>query len=84
MTRFRPSLEILTHSGTLAGVYLIKRFSFSGEEALGWLRCVRPGSVMGPQQKYLLDYGREQTNGFAKKQISRPKKWKANTVRRMR
>lgn len=43
-------------AATLAGVYLIKRYGFSGDEAIGWIRLCRPGSVVGPQQKYLAEY----------------------------
>jgi cell division cycle 14 len=46
----------LGRTGTLIGCHLIKRFGFTGDEAIGWLRICRPGSVIGPQQTYLVDY----------------------------
>lgn len=49
----------LGRTGTLAGVYLIKKYGFTGDEAIGWIRLCRPGSIMGPQQKYLIDYAKE-------------------------
>ncbi|OHS94948.1 hypothetical protein TRFO_38872 [Tritrichomonas foetus] len=49
----------LTYSGTLAGCYLIKNYGFSAPEAIGWIRICRPGSVIGPQQQFLLDFEAE-------------------------
>ena len=46
----------LGRTGTLAGCYMIKNFGFTAAEAIGWIRLCRPGSVIGPQQKYLVTY----------------------------
>ena len=46
----------LGRTGTLAGVFLVKKYGFTGDEALAWVRICRPGSVMGPQQQYLATY----------------------------
>ena len=46
----------LGRTGTLAGIYLVKRYGFTGDEAIGWIRICRPGSIMGPQQQYLANY----------------------------
>ena len=43
----------LGRTGTLVAVYLIQTHGFAPREALGWLRIMRPGSVIGPQQHYL-------------------------------
>ena len=43
----------LGRTGTLIGVYLMRRHGFSAREAMGWLRIMRPGSVIGEQQHYL-------------------------------
>ena len=43
----------LGRTGTLIGLYLMKHHGFSAREAMGWLRIVRPGSVIGEQQQYL-------------------------------
>jgi cell division cycle 14 len=43
----------LGRTGTLIGVYLMRRFGFTAREAMGWLRIMRPGSVIGEQQHYL-------------------------------
>ena len=43
----------LGRTGTLTGAWLMKHAGFGADEAIGWLRIVRPGSVIGPQQQYL-------------------------------
>lgn len=45
----------LGRTGTMVGLYLMKHLGFSADEAMGWLRIARPGSVIGPQQQYLKD-----------------------------
>jgi hypothetical protein len=34
---------------------MMQHAGFAADEAIGWLRIVRPGSVIGPQQEYLKD-----------------------------
>jgi cell division cycle 14 len=46
----------LTHRGTLIGCHMIKNCGFSAREAIAWVRICRPGSVIGPQQLYLVGY----------------------------
>ena len=46
----------LGRTGTLAGCYLIKKFGFTAAEAIGWIRVCRPGSIIGPQQHYLVKF----------------------------
>ncbi|KAJ0404632.1 hypothetical protein P43SY_009845 [Pythium insidiosum] len=43
----------LGRTGTLVACYLMQQFGFSADEAIGWLRLCRPGSVVGPQQQFL-------------------------------
>jgi cell division cycle 14 len=45
----------LGRTGTLAALYLMKHHAFAAREAIGWLRVVRPGSVIGAQQHYLCE-----------------------------
>ena len=45
----------LGRTGTLIALYMMQHHGFAAREAMGWLRIVRPGSVIGPQQQYLLD-----------------------------
>jgi len=47
----------LGRTGVLICCYMIKHYGFTAEEALGYIRVCRPGSVIGPQQLYLLHYG---------------------------
>ena len=44
----------LGRTGVLICCYMMKHHGFSAEEAMGWIRVARPGSVLGPQQHYLL------------------------------
>lgn len=46
----------LGRTGTLIGCYAIKIFKFPASAFIGWCRICRPGSVLGPQQQFLLDY----------------------------
>jgi len=43
----------LGRTGTLIALYLMKHEGFTAKESIAWLRIVRPGSVIGPQQQYL-------------------------------
>jgi len=45
----------LGRTGTLNALYLIKHFHFSAEEAIAYIRICRPGSIIGPQQLFLLN-----------------------------
>lgn len=35
---------------------MIKHYNFSAPEAIGWIRLCRPGSIIGPQQHFLIHY----------------------------
>ncbi|KAJ4472139.1 tyrosine protein phosphatase [Lentinula aciculospora] len=43
----------LGRTATLIGAYLIWKYGFTANEAIAFMRIVRPGSVVGPQQQYL-------------------------------
>jgi cell division cycle 14 len=45
----------LGRTGTLIALYMMKHYGFTAREAMGWLRIVRPGSVIGPQQQFLCE-----------------------------
>lgn len=49
----------LGRTGVLICAYLIKHHGFSAEEAIGYIRVCRPGSVIGPQQNYLLSKAKQ-------------------------
>ena len=48
----------LGRTGTLIALCLMRSHGFTAREAMGWLRIMRPGSVMGEQQHYLCDQQR--------------------------
>ncbi|KAE9404464.1 phosphatases II [Gymnopus androsaceus JB14] len=43
----------LGRTATLIGAYLVWKYGFTANEAIAFMRIVRPGSVVGPQQQYL-------------------------------
>ncbi|KAG0345758.1 cell division control protein 14 [Podila humilis] len=43
----------LGRTGTLIAVYLMKTYGLTAREAIAFLRLMRPGSVVGPQQNWL-------------------------------
>lgn len=45
----------LGRTGTLIGLYAMKHYHFPAKAFLGWIRLCRPGSILGPQQKFLVD-----------------------------
>ena len=49
----------LGRTGTLIGTYALRKFQFPAAEFIAWCRICRPGSVVGPQQQFLVDYERE-------------------------
>jgi cell division cycle 14 len=44
----------LGRTGSLIGLYAMKHFGFPAAPFTGWIRIARPGSILGPQQHYLL------------------------------
>jgi protein-tyrosine phosphatase len=46
----------LGRTGTLIGCYAIRIFKFPAAAFIAWCRLCRPGSILGPQQQFLLDY----------------------------
>jgi cell division cycle 14 len=45
----------LGRTGTLIACYAIKHYHFNAADFIGWIRLCRPGSVLGPQQFFLLE-----------------------------
>ena len=43
----------LGRTGTLIALYMMRTHGFTARAAMGWLRIMRPGSVIGEQQHYL-------------------------------
>lgn len=44
----------LGRTGTLIGLYAMKHYHIPAEAFIGWIRIARPGSVLGPQQYFLV------------------------------
>ena len=44
----------LGRTGTLIALWLMRSRGFTAREAMGWLRIMRPGSIIGEQQHYLV------------------------------
>lgn len=38
----------LGRTGTLIGLWAMKKFKFPAEYFIGWIRIARPGSILGP------------------------------------
>lgn len=58
----------LGRTGTLIACWMMKEFGLTAGECMGWLRVCRPGSVIGPQQPYLVEkqkfcWGLSKSNG---------------------
>jgi len=45
----------LGRTGTLIAAYLVEHYRMTARQAIAWTRICRPGSVMGPQQSFLMD-----------------------------
>ena len=45
----------LGQTGALVALWLMRTHGFAAREAMGWLRIMRPGSVIGEQQHYLCE-----------------------------
>ena len=44
----------LGRTGSLIAIYCMKHFGFPPAAFIGWIRIARPGSILGPQQNYLI------------------------------
>lgn len=44
----------LGRTGSLIALYCMKHFGFPPAAFTGWIRIARPGSILGPQQQYLV------------------------------
>lgn len=51
----------LGRTGSLIGLYCMKHYAFPPAAFTGWIRICRPGSILGPQQHYLLEMEDEMT-----------------------
>lgn len=64
----------LGRTGTLIGLYAMKHYQIPAEQFIGWIRIARPGSVLGPQQFFLLqkehEYLKHHAHSAYKKSVS--------------
>ena len=44
----------LGRTGTLIGLYAMKHYMFKAADFIGWIRLCRPGSILGPQQYFMI------------------------------
>uniref|UniRef100_A0A915JW10 protein-tyrosine-phosphatase n=1 Tax=Romanomermis culicivorax TaxID=13658 RepID=A0A915JW10_ROMCU len=44
----------LGRTGTLIACYMMKHYGFTAPECMAWIRICRPGSIIGPQQQFLI------------------------------
>lgn len=44
----------LGRTGTLIACYIMKHYRMTAAETIAWVRICRPGSVIGPQQQFLV------------------------------
>ncbi|EKX48042.1 hypothetical protein GUITHDRAFT_106124 [Guillardia theta CCMP2712] len=49
----------LGRTGTLICLWIMRKWKFTGREAIGYIRVVRPGSILGPQQEFLVEMENE-------------------------
>ncbi|GFZ44538.1 hypothetical protein JCM24511_02261 [Saitozyma sp. JCM 24511] len=68
----------LGRTGVLVGAYLIYKYHFSAQEVIGFMRIVRPGMVVGPQQQYMLENQMKWVSWAARDQLLREIAEKAN------
>ncbi|KAG8455327.1 hypothetical protein GDO86_001504 [Hymenochirus boettgeri] len=52
----------LGRTGTLIGSYIMKHYRMTAAETIAWIRICRPGSVIGPQQQFMVDKQRSLWN----------------------
>eukprot|EP01065_Artemidia_motanka_P007959 TRINITY_DN13983_c0_g1_i1.p1 TRINITY_DN13983_c0_g1~~TRINITY_DN13983_c0_g1_i1.p1 ORF type:complete len:634 (+),score=33.18 TRINITY_DN13983_c0_g1_i1:107-2008(+) len=54
----------LGRTGTLIAVWLMCEHGFTARETIGWIRFMRPGSVIGPQQRFLCSVEEEMLSRY--------------------
>lgn len=45
----------LGRTGTLIACWMMKQYKWTAPDCIAWIRICRPGSIIGPQQQFLLD-----------------------------
>lgn len=57
----------LGRTGSLIACYAMKHYRFPAADFIGWIRIARPGSILGPQQHFLIQAEKKM---FAKSHLS--------------
>ncbi len=60
----------LGRTGTLIAVHMMRSHGFTARTAIGWLRLMRPGSVIGEQQGFLCSVQRIREENAAARRIA--------------
>ena len=63
----------LGRTGTLAACLLIRKYGFTPREAIAWIRVCRPGSIVGPQQDFILKFDQKRRQKAIPKPPSTPR-----------
>jgi len=45
----------LGRTGVLIAAWLMRKYGFTGRQVIGFMRIMRPGSILGPQQNFVVD-----------------------------
>ncbi|KAF4656985.1 Dual specificity protein phosphatase cdc14a [Perkinsus chesapeaki] len=53
----------LGRTGTLIGLWAMREFGLTAPQFIGWCRLCRPGSILGPQQAFLIEMQQYCHNG---------------------
>ena len=70
----------LGRTGTLAACLLIRKYGFTPREAIAWIRVCRPGSIVGPQQEFVLKFDQQKREN-TKKPVKPPSTPRPSTGR---
>ena len=52
----------LGRTGSLIALYAMKHYGFPPDAFIGWIRIARPGSILGPQQHFLISMDEKMLN----------------------
>ena len=70
----------LGRTGTLIALYIMGEYGWSARETIGWLRIVRPGSVIGAQQHFLVTVEGGMSHNLAVEAVQHPARDEARRV----
>ena len=59
----------LGRTGTLIAMYAMKHYRFKASDFIGWIRLLRPGSILGPQQYFVNEKEKEMIDQSKESQV---------------